>query len=116
MDIAVSNHLAGASAVSKELIPARQSVRATEPMGAEPASKETPAQDNVRQAIASANAALKVLSSSLEFSQDSSTGKTIVRVVDTSNQQVLRQFPSEEMLAIARAVDRFQGWLLKEKA
>ncbi len=75
-----------------------------------------PSPEQVKQAIEAANEALKAASSNLEFAQDPSTGKTVVRIVDVTTRQVIRQFPSEEMLAIARALDRLQGLLLVEKA
>jgi flagellar protein FlaG len=70
----------------------------------------------VKQAIDAANAALMQVTNDLEFAVDSATGQTVVRVIDASTQQVIRQFPTEEMLAIARALDRFQGMLIRQKA
>ncbi len=70
----------------------------------------------LKSAVDSANSALQSVSSELEFAIDSSTSKTVVRVIDSATQQVIRQIPSEEMLAIARSVDRMQGLLLKQKA
>jgi flagellar protein FlaG len=37
-------------------------------------------------------------------------------VVDAVTHEVVRQIPGEEILAIARAIDRMQGLLLKQKA
>ncbi len=68
------------------------------------------------QAIVTANTALKSISSSLEFSKDTSTGKDLVRVIDTKSNEVIRQFPTEEMLSIARAINNFQGLLIDQKA
>ena len=70
----------------------------------------------LKQAIAAANQHLKQVSNDLEFAVDTSSGRTVLRVIDASTKQVIRQFPSEEVLAITRAIDRFQGLLLKEKA
>ncbi len=75
-----------------------------------------PTQAEVEKAVATANNALKQADSDREFAVDTSTGKTIVRIVDSSTRQVIRQFPSEETLAITRTIDHFQGLLLKEKA
>src|SRR5690242_2876371 len=75
-----------------------------------------PDQAELKRAMEAANTALRSISTDLEFSLDQATGKTVVRVIDNSTQQVIRQFPSEEMLAIARAIDRFQGLLLRQKA
>ena len=52
---------------------------------------------------------------SLAFSIDDSTGKTIVRITDAETGDMIRQIPSEEMLEIARSLDRMQGMLLQEK-
>lgn len=70
----------------------------------------------LRDAVKAASAAVKSLSSSLEFSIDQQSGRTIVRIVDTGTQQLIRQIPSEEMLAIAQALDRLQGLLIQEQA
>jgi len=53
---------------------------------------------------------------SLSFSIDDSTGKTIVRITDAQTGEMIRQIPSEELLAIARSLDRMQGMLLQQKA
>jgi flagellar protein FlaG len=53
---------------------------------------------------------------SLSFSIDDSSGKVIVKVTDAATGEIVRQIPSEEMLEIARSIDKMQGLLLKEKA
>lgn len=53
---------------------------------------------------------------SLEFSINKDDGRTIVRVVDRETQTLIRQIPSEEALAISKALDQMQGLLLKMKA
>lgn len=58
----------------------------------------------------------KPMSGNLEFSMDDQTGKTIIKVVDTATNELIRQIPSEEMLEIARALDRLQGVLVRQKA
>lgn len=73
-------------------------------------------ESEVNSAIRAANAALKQVTNDLEFARDKETGKIVVRIIDASTHQIIRQFPSDEMLAIARALDRFEGFLLKEKA
>lgn len=54
--------------------------------------------------------------SDLNFSKDQETGKTIVKVVDTATDTVIRQIPSEEAVAIAKSIDRMQGLLINHKA
>jgi flagellar protein FlaG len=84
-----------------------------------PSGKAAPVEPDpaqVRKAIEAANEALKHAGSDLEFEQDDATGKTVIRVIDSATRQVIRQFPSEEMLGIARALDRLQGLLVQQKA
>lgn len=58
----------------------------------------------------------KLNSSSLKFSVDDDTGKTIVKVMDTETNEVIKQIPSEEMIEIAKAVDQLKGLLVQQKA
>ncbi|MDD2914127.1 MAG: flagellar protein FlaG [Gallionella sp.] len=37
-------------------------------------------------------------------------------MIDTQTNEVIRQLPSKEMVAIAQALDKFQGLLIKIKA
>jgi len=73
-------------------------------------------QEAVVAAVQSANAYVQSVASSLKFSLDEETGRTVVKVIDTETEEVLRQFPSEEMLAITRSIDRMQGLLINRKA
>jgi flagellar protein FlaG len=74
--------------------------------------------EQVRSAMQDIQEAIKksTMAQDLHFSIDNATGKTIVKVVDATTQEVVRQIPSEEILAIARSLDRMQGVLLKQKA
>lgn len=70
----------------------------------------------VREAVKEIAAAVAPVARNLQFSVDKETGKTIVRVVDSATNEVIRQIPGEEVLAIAQAIDRMQGLLFKQKA
>ena len=52
----------------------------------------------------------------LRFSVDEDTGRTVVKVLDSATDQVIRQIPSEEVLSIAKALDKLSGLLLEQKA
>lgn len=75
-----------------------------------------PAPEEVAQAVTQGNRAMAALSASLSFEVDAATNTTVVKVIDTSDNHVLRQIPSQEMLDIARALDKLQGLLLRDKA
>lgn len=53
---------------------------------------------------------------SLSFSIDDASGKTIVKVSDAQTGEMIRQIPSEELLDIARSLDKLQGMLLRQEA
>jgi flagellar protein FlaG len=67
-------------------------------------------------AVDAINAFLKPVSSSIEFSIDEDSGKTIVKLMDKEMNTVLRQYPSKEALAIARDIDKLQGLLVNTEA
>ena len=59
---------------------------------------------------------LQTANTNLDFSVDKDTDKLVVKVVDPSTQQVIKQIPSEDMLALAKALDKFKGLLVSQKA
>jgi flagellar protein FlaG len=75
-----------------------------------------PTDSELKKAIEVSNTALKQIASSLEFTQDNSTGKALVRVYDRDTKELIRQFPTEEMVAVAEAIDNFKGLLIHQKA
>lgn len=47
--------------------------------------------------------------SNLVFSLDDDSGRTVVKIVDAQTEEVIRQIPSEEMLALAKAIEDYQS-------
>ncbi len=76
----------------------------------------TPSLDQVKQAVQEINNAMRTNSRGLEFSLDDESDRTIVKVVDTQTQKVIRQIPTEETLAIAKSLEKAIGSLVKDKA
>lgn len=75
-----------------------------------------PSELEVKRAADILNRVAQALSRDLEFSLDQSSGKMVVRVVDTQTHELIRQIPSEEALAISKAIDRLQGIIVHQKA
>ncbi len=67
------------------------------------------------EAADAVNEFIKITNNSLQFSVDSDTGVSFIKVVDTSTNEVIRQIPSDEMLAIAKALDSLKGLLVHQK-
>ena len=54
--------------------------------------------------------------SQISFSIDEESGLRVVKILDNESKEVIRQFPSEEAIALAQALDKIQGLLIKDKA
>lgn len=78
--------------------------------------KKAPDKLEVKRAVEKISDFISSRQSELNFSIDDSSGSQIVKIMDTQTKQVIRQFPSEEAVAIAHALDKLQGLLIKDKA
>ena len=79
---------------------------------AQPSASEA----QLQGAVNAANDFIKPITNSVEFSLDKDSDTMIVKVMDNATKEVIRQIPSVEMLAIAKALDKIQGLLIKQKA
>jgi flagellar protein FlaG len=70
----------------------------------------------IARLVEQANRQMASVTPALEFRIDPDTERVVIRLVDRQDQQVLRQVPAPEMLAIARALDRMQTLLLRTRA
>lgn len=70
----------------------------------------------VEDAVKSVRDFIAPTNSDLQFNIDQDTGATVVKVIDRSTQEVLRQIPSEEMLSIAKTLDDIKGLFVHQKA
>ena len=83
---------------------------------AESAKKTSISDTEVRHALEAINRFLSPANGNIQFSQDADTGRSLVKIVDTQTQTVLRQIPTKEAIAIAKELDRLQGLLVREQA
>ncbi len=76
-----------------------------------------PTDAQLKNALDGINKSLKQSSINLQFNVDTDTKRAVVKLVDSETGDVIRQFPTEDALAISRSIDRIQqGMLLKQKA
>jgi len=79
------------------------------------AQQPNPAQ--VKAALDNINKTLKQSSINLQFNVDTTTKRPVIKMIDGETGDVIRQFPTEDALAISRSIDKIQqGLLLKQKA
>lgn len=65
--------------------------------------------EQVKDAVKQANQFFEPINRNLQFSIDNDSKELVVKVMDTITNQVIRQIPGPEMLAISRALGRMQG-------
>lgn len=99
-------------------VPAVQTKTAAPVQIVDPVQEPTPAPtaQQVKDAVKNINEAMRAQAQGVEFSVDAESEKMVVKVIDQETKEVLRQMPSEEALAIAKALDRAQGLLIRQKA
>ena len=71
-----------------------------------------PSSAQLEKAVTHINQVLQQANRDLEFSVDKETSRVVVKVIDTETGELIRQLPSEETLAISRAIGTVQ--LLKQ--
>lgn len=101
--LAVSSDAAAAPGV------ARAPATAVETANAVKGSAAVPSLDQVNEAVSQLNKSAQANSQGLEFSVDSDTKRTVVKVIDQSTKEVLRQIPTPEALEIAKALESKSG-------
>ena len=113
----VGPYVAPAAAVSPSAAVSRETpaVPAEHPK-TDAAAAAMPSREQLDQAMGEVKKALAPVARNLQFSIDDETGRSIVKVVDASTNEVIRQFPSEELLAITRSIDKLSGLFVKQKA
>ena len=77
-------------------------------------SKETAPVEVLADAVDQLNEHAQGTQRNLSFSVDDSSGRTVVRVVDTQTEEVIRQIPSEEMLVLIRNFSESIGNIFDE--
>jgi flagellar protein FlaG len=112
----------------KSVITASPSVNNSGALHAEKKAVEAPAsldsgkesvennEKNLNEAVDKLNKTAKVFERSLQFKVHDETHRTMVSVVDTSNDKVIRQYPSEEVLDMVAKMENYLGMIFDKKA
>lgn len=77
-----------------------------------------PNHDQIAKAAEKFSQYMNSTSRDLRFLVDQDTGKIIVKVIDKNSGDVIRQIPSEEVLAVAKTLtdEASQGVIIRQKA
>jgi flagellar protein FlaG len=91
-----------AAATGKEVAQAGQDL---------PVESEAPPPPDIAAAVRRLNELMAQRQRDLSFHVDEASGRTVITVRDARTSEVVRQIPSEEVLALARALEDARGLL-----
>lgn len=111
-----------ATAVTRQILPGGNADTPVAAMQAASSEVEQVSAEELGRAVDTINAHVQNLQRSLQFSVDEELGRTIVKVLDSETDEMIRQIPTEEVLAIARTIqdmtaeNRADGLFFEEQA
>ena len=83
----------------------RAPATAVETVAAVKGPANVPTSEQLKEAVSQLNKASQDKSQGLEFSIDNDSKRTVVKVIDQTTKEVLRQIPTPEALEIAKALE-----------
>ncbi|OQX31825.1 MAG: hypothetical protein B0D96_13335 [Candidatus Sedimenticola endophacoides] len=77
--------------------------------------------ESLKDLVREANQMLQVARRKLQFSVNEDTGKPVVRLFDAETKELIRQFPPDEILALAKSIEEMMpesvnGFIIKDEA
>lgn len=82
-----------------------------------PAEKlQATTREQLETATESVRSFVQPINNNIEFSVNEDTGQLVVKIIDRNTKEVIRQMPSDEMIAIARTLDSIKGLFVKQSA
>jgi flagellar protein FlaG len=76
-----------------------------------PAARAAAAAQDLERTLRKLNESMAAAHRNLSFRVDKDSGRTVITVVDSATHEVIRQIPSEEVLAVSRALEAAGGLL-----
>lgn len=70
----------------------------------------------LQDSVEALNEFVSPYNTSLRFSIDDESGTVVVKVTDLETKEIIKQFPSEDALELAKALDKLKGLLVQQKA
>jgi len=79
-------------------------------------SKQSVSEKDLKKAVKQINDPFKEMSIAREFVIDKDTGQVVVKILDTTKKEVIRQIPSEDALRISKNIKEMLGLLFDSKS
>lgn len=67
----------------------------------------------IQDRVVELNSYMQNMNRSLQFSVDDQSGDTVIKVIDSETDEVIRQIPAEELLVVRSSLEEYRGMLLE---
>lgn len=67
----------------------------------------------IQDRVVELNSYMQNLNRSLQFSIDDQSGDTVIKVIDSETDELIRQIPAEELLVLRSSLEEYRGMLLE---
>ncbi|MGD9390495.1 MAG: flagellar protein FlaG, partial [Thioalkalispiraceae bacterium] len=76
-------------------------------------SREARDKKELDEAVSNVRGFVQSIQRDLDFVVDEETGKDVIKVIDQQTNEIIRQFPAEAILSLAKNLQKVAGLLLK---
>ena len=83
---------------------------------AEQAEKAEEPREPLNEVVSELNNLVRDLHRELQFSVDDKSGETVIKVVDSETDEVVRQIPSEEVVRLRQRLEQAAGVIFRDSA
>lgn len=80
------------------------------------AKEPRPDQETLDEVVSDMNNLVRELHRELQFSIDDESGETVIKVIDSETDEVVRQIPSEEVVRMRRHLQEAAGVIFQDSA
>ena len=87
-----------------------------ETTGPSESAQATPSAQALNETVSRLNEAVQVVKRDLQFRVDDESGRTIITVLDSETEEVIRQIPPEQVLTLAKNIESLKGLLFTAEA
>jgi flagellar protein FlaG len=108
------------TAPTAPVVRTEQDLRARQASGANQQPQENPERkeqkDSLGEMVSDLNQLVRELHRELRFSVDKESGETVIKVIDSKTDEVVRQIPSDELMALRRRLEEAAGVIFQDSA
>ena len=107
--VGAADPVVSSASPSSSVVKQMQEEDSAKEMARKPTEKET------NSVVKELNDAMKLFNTTLSFSVDKETGITVIKVMDSTTKDVIRQIPPEDILKTAERIHNLLGVLFDKK-